>query len=451
MRKIIPVLLIAFGSRTAVAQDQQCAFQLEHVGGQGLQQVVGADTNYYANKGVRLRCRGTSITMSSDSVAFYGRRDGTVVDFVGKVKYRDSSVTMDADRGTYFKNGERWEARGHVVTRNLENGSTLEGPSLDYYRAVPGIRDTVELYAVGRPTIHFAGTDSTGQKTEPYVIVADRVRMKGQTQIWAGGNVVITRSDFFARGDSLRLDTGAGSDGTLIGSPIVRGLGADSFNLTGRRIDFRLQAQALRYVVAKGQAHAVSADVDLVADTIGLDIQRQQLVQTLAWGDSLRPNAVSSNYQIKADSLAIDTPERQLRETRAFRKAWVGGRPDSVSHERDWISGDTVVAQFAPRDSAGTRRTGLQRLESRGSAKSYYRVAAARPSEIPSLNYSRGDMITVHMKTTADGGVDRVDLLGHVDGVQLEPQRAALDTTRSDSTRSDSTRARRPAPRRKPS
>ncbi|MEP6573756.1 MAG: hypothetical protein ABJD11_13715 [Gemmatimonadota bacterium] len=450
MRTALVILLSAALTATAQAQNQSCAFQLDYVGGQGLQQVSGADTNYFANNGVRLRCRGTSITMSSDSLAHYGRRDGTVTDFIGKVKYRDSTVTMDADKGTYFRNGERWEARGHVITRNLENGSTLEGPSLDYYRSIPGVRDTVEIFSVGRPTIHFVSTDSTGQKAEPYVIIADRVRMRGQKQLWAGGNVNITRSDFFAHGDSLRLDTGAGNDGTLLGNPIVRGLGADSFNLTGHRIDFRLEAQALRYVVSKGKAHAVSADVDLVADTIGLDIQKSQLVQTLAWGDSIRPNAASASYQIKADSLAIDTPERVLKETRAYGKAWVGGKPDSLTHERDWISGDTVVAQFGARDSAGARRTGLQRLESHGAARSYYRVAAARATETPSLNYSRGDKIIVRMKTTAEGGVEHVDLQGHVDGVQLEPKKAPPDSTRADSTRADSVQGRRPATRGKP-
>ena len=66
-------------------------------------------TNYFAGGNVRLSCRGTQITMQSDSVAAYG---GNVVQFIGNVKYRDSTLTMDADHGTYYKSGERWEARG---------------------------------------------------------------------------------------------------------------------------------------------------------------------------------------------------------------------------------------------------------------------------------------------------------------------------------------------------
>ena len=35
-------------------------------------------------------------------MAAYG---GNVVHFIGNVKYRDSTLTMDADNGTYYKNG----------------------------------------------------------------------------------------------------------------------------------------------------------------------------------------------------------------------------------------------------------------------------------------------------------------------------------------------------------
>ena len=110
-------------------------------------------------------------------------------------------------------------------TKNFRTGSTLTGPSLDYYRVVKGVRDTMEMYAVGRPKINYVEADSAaGRKVEPYVIVADRVRFKGNDRIWAGGKVTIDRSDFAARSDSMRLDTGKGSDGTLVGGePILRG------------------------------------------------------------------------------------------------------------------------------------------------------------------------------------------------------------------------------------
>jgi hypothetical protein len=172
----------------------------------------------------------------------------------------------------------------------------------------------------------------------------------------------------------------------------MRGLGKDSFNLTGRRIELTLEKREITYVKALGNGHAVSNQVDLVADTIDLDLEARSLSQTLAWGDSLRPRALASEYEIRGDSVAFDTPGQQLREVRSFQHAWVGGKADSLTRERDWMAGDTVVATFTPWDSAGVQRTRLDRLEARGAARSYYRVAESKvPGGLPSINYSRGE------------------------------------------------------------
>ena len=108
-----------------------------------------------------------------------------------------------------------------------------------------------------------------GKPAEPYVIVGDRVRFKGDDRIFAGGKVTVDRSDFASRSDSLRLDTGAGSDGTLLGGkPMLRGIGADSFSITGNRVDLKLDRRELTYLLAKGNGRAISKEWDLVADTI---------------------------------------------------------------------------------------------------------------------------------------------------------------------------------------
>jgi hypothetical protein len=414
----------AAAPRPSAPASQRCVFQIDNVDRQGAVNETPSGTNYFAGGNVRLSCRGMQITMQSDSVAAYG---GAVVQFIGHVKYRDSTLTMDADRGTYYKNGEKWEARGHVETQNLRTGSTLSGPSLDYYREV-GVRDTLEMYATGRPKIGYVEDDSAGaRKLEPYVIVADRVRFKGNDRIWAGGKVTIDRSDFAARSDSMRLDTGAGSDGTLIGGqPELRGVGADSFRLTGTRIDMVLQQRELSKVAAKGQGHAVNRDWDLTADTIAIDLKARKIDRTLAWGTGTRPYAVSTSYAMRADSLAIDSPGQLLKQVRGYRKAWLGGTVDSVTKDRDWMRGDTVIANFAPSDSAGQRRAVLSRIEARVGAQSYHLDHNAKAPRRPSINYARGDAIVVTMKNTPGGGVDRVDIRGKVDGIQLE---AAADST----------------------
>ena len=410
---------------TTGEQTQRCIFQVDNVDRQGSVIETPTGTNYFAGGNVRLSCRGQRISMRSDSVAAYG---GNVVQFIGNVKYRDSTLTMDADFGTYYKVGERWEARGRVVTRNLESGSSLTGPSLDYFREVKGVRDTLEMYAVSRPKIRYFAEDSAvAQEAEPYIIVADRVRFKGSDRLWAGGKVTIDRSDFAARGDSLRLDTGSGSDGTLIGGePTLRGLGPDSFRLSGRRIDMALERRELKRLVAKGAGHAVNRDWDLVADSIVLDLTQRKLERTLAWGKQTRPFASSPQYAMRADSLALDTPGQKLREVRGFGSAWLGGDIDSATKDRDWMKGDTLVARFAARDSAGTTRSVLSRIEARRGAQSYHLDRNAKAPKRPSINYARGDVIVVTMRTPPAEGVDRVDIRGKVDGVQLE---AAADST----------------------
>ncbi|MGH7498077.1 MAG: hypothetical protein ACREL3_04415 [Gemmatimonadales bacterium] len=419
----------------SAGQSGRCVFQIDNVDRQGAVNETPSGTNYFAGGNVRLRCRGTQITIQSDSVAAYG---GNVVQFIGDVKYRDSTVTMDADRGTYYKIGERWEARGSVQTRNLVTGSSLSGPSLDYFRAVKGVRDTTEMYAVSRPRIRYLPSDSgaaAGKPPEPYVIVGDRVRFKGDDRIWAGGKVTIDRSDFAARSDSMRLDTGKRSDGALIGGePVLRGLGPDSFRVSGKRIDLRLANRELDQLLAKGTAHAVSRDLDLTADTISLHLEQKKLAYTFAWGDPSRTFASSSAYAMRAESLAIDSPGQQLREVRGFRTAWLGGAVDTLSKERDWMRGDTIFAQFASVDSAGKSRAVLSRIEARKLAQSYHVDPNLKAPRRPSINYARGDVIVVTMRPPAVGGVERVDVRGKVDGVQLE---AVADTT---ATASDTAR-----------
>jgi hypothetical protein len=406
------------------AQTGRCVFQITNVDRQGNVVETPRGTNYFAGGNVRLGCRGLQISMQSDSVASYG---GNVVHFIGNVKYRDSTLTMDADNGTYYKNGEKWEARGRVVTNNLRTGSKLTGPALDYFRVVKGVRDTLEMYATGRPRIEYTTSDPGAPPGEPYIVVADRVRMKGSDRLWGGGKVTIDRSDFSARGDSLRLDTGKGSDGTLTGgNPLMRGLGRDSFSLTGRRLDLKLNRRELTHVTAKSNGHAVSKEWDLVADTIGLDIKNRRLEQTLAWGDSTRPYANSPGYAMRADSLALDTPGQQLKEVRGFGTAWLGGTIDARTKQRDWIRGDTVVAQFVQRDSAGVKRAALSRITARKAAQSFHLDPNQRYPERPSINYARGDVIVMTMKQGVRSGVDRVDIRGQVDGIQLEAANAPV-------------------------
>jgi hypothetical protein len=95
------------------------------------------------------------------------------------------------------------------------------------------------------------------------------------------------------------------------------------------------------------------------------------------------------------------------------------------------MRGDTVVAQFVQRDSAGTRRSALSRIVARKGAQSYHLDPSSRHPDRPSINYARGDVIVMTMKQGVRTGVDRVDIRGQVDGIQLE----ASDAQPADSAR----------------
>ncbi|MGH7732462.1 MAG: hypothetical protein ACREOE_01865, partial [Gemmatimonadales bacterium] len=272
----------------------------------------------------------------------------------------------------------------------------------------------------------------------PYVIYADRVRFRGNDQVFGGGSVTVDRSDLSAKGDSLRLDTGPGQDGGLYARTTsgaeIDGKGSSNFTLTGKRIDLSLTKNELTGVRSIGRAHAVDPDWDLVADTIDLHLKDQHLVATFAWGDSLRPHAISPGRDIVADSLAIDTPGQVLTQARAFGTAWIGGAVDSVTHQRDQLWGDTVVADFVPHDSAGKKSSVLSRVEARHNARSYHLLASQGTCPGSPVSYIRGNQIVLFFRPAEDD-LDRVVVHGKVDGVQIEPVCAPPDSAKADSAR----------------
>jgi hypothetical protein len=388
-----------------------------------------------------MRCRGQEVRIWTDSVASY---QGQVVQFIGNFRYEDETARVTSDFGTYYRDDERWEASGHVVYRSRRDSSRLEGPNALYRRKIKGTREVEELFADQRPTLTLAASDSANRPTEPYVVVGDRIRMRGDDQMWGGGSVTIDRSDLRGRGDSLQLDTGKGSEGALIGRASIRRAAADSFALAGKRIDLSLVKKELSGVVGRDSATLTSKDLELSAQTISLRLVAQKVVQTLAWGKTPRPIALADDYEVRGDSLAVDTPEEQIKELRSFRGAWVGFRPDSAKGERDWVAGNAIVATFSRQGSSANPNSALERLEAKQQASSFYRLSGSgNQGGRPSINYSRADRIVLTMQAGDSLKVDRVEMTGKVDGIQLQPKAA-----RPDSLRPDTTAARRPRPTR---
>ena len=418
---MIAAVLIAIALPQGVSADtagRPCDVVIDSIGGLFRQQSVGqGQENMFAGGGVWAKCRGGGATLYSDSAAYWAMDER--LDLVGNVRIRDTTFALDSYRATYYLRDERLVAQNRVVAVNRRSGSVLRGPNLTYYRAVRGLRDTTEMRATGRPTIEYRSQgDSTA---EPYIIVADRVRMVGEDRVWGGGKVTIDRSDFAARGDSLALDQ-TGGTGWLVGKPRVEGKGARSYALEGTRIDLGLAGRDIREVTAQGDGRANGSDWRLTADTIRMGLEDSELQRAFAWGDSSRPHAISSRYTIRADSLALDVPDEVLEEARAFGRALSTTKRDTTAAaDVDWIAGDTLVARFdESADSAGKKRTDIRQILAWGSARALtHHDDPDRAAAGPAINYSRGSRIEIALK---DQRIDRVVVAGQADGLHLEPR-----------------------------
>ncbi len=365
----------------------------------------------YASGGVTIRCIGQPTTVRADSMARYSDTDR--LEFHGSVRFRDSTTNLDADWARYYTRDERLEAYENVHLLDTKTGSVLTGRNLTYYREAPGVREVAELYATLRPRVEYREAD--GPEVEPYVIYGDRVRMRGEGNTWAGGNVTIDRSDFSASGDSAALNMEVG-EGLIVGDAEASGRDSTAYTIRGSRIAFRLLDNRLSWIQAQDSGEAISADWRAMGDTIEFNIENDLLQSGAVWGLSRRSEAISTTQMIVADSLAIDAPDQVLTEIRGYRRARATTTQDPMQAEPDWIAGDTLAARF---DSTETGKRVLTVLRAAGNAHALYHVFPEVGAEAaPAINYSRGRRITAYFR---DEQLERVDIIDEADGVYLEP------------------------------
>src|SRR5438045_6675388 len=229
----------------------------------------------------------------------------------------------------------------------------------------------------------------------------------------------------------------------LMRKPSVQGKGTRSFTLTGGVIDVYSRNRQVERVVATPKGHALSQDLELVADSIDLRVQANQLQRAMAWGGG-RAHGVSPEREIIADSIDAIMPGQRIREVRALRKAYAESNPDSgvVSRQRDWMSGDTIVAHFdslATRDTANKPR--IREIVAEGNARSFYQMKSSRgPPTQPSVNYVRGRIIDILFE---DRKVATVTVTDRATGVMIEPATASADSGHSGNSQ---TRLAKPEP-----
>jgi hypothetical protein len=120
------------------------------------------------------------------------------------------------------------------------------------------------MSAVARPTITVVQRDSTGKLAPPLTVISDHVFMDGDSLIYGGGRVEITRpadnlkdTALTATGDSAFIDQGKETM-RLMRNPKVVGKRDHPFTLTGTLIDLYSTNKKLTRVLSRANAKAVS-------------------------------------------------------------------------------------------------------------------------------------------------------------------------------------------------
>lgn len=408
---------------TAHAQEMPQSCDLEFPRGTGTRANIVRDPSdrqiIFLGGGVVARCIGQGNRLTADSAQYY-EAEGRLF-LVGNVHYTEPRATVDSRTMTYYQTTEHLHAEGDVVAV-MSNGTTLRGPSADYYRSTPQ-RPVARLFAPGRPRVTLVQRDTTGRGKPPDTahVVANRITMEGDSLVYAAGRVEITRPDLVATGDSAFLDSGR-DFARLMREPQVKGMGRRTFTLTGGVIDVYSNNRQLERVVATPNGHALSQDLELVADTIDLRLQNNELQRAIAWGGGRRARAISPEREIVADSIDAIMPGQRVREVRALRNAYAESNPDSgvVSDKRDWIRGDTIIARFdtvVATDTASRPR--IRELVAAGNARSFYQMKSSKAGQTqPSVNYVRGRIIDIDFD---QGTVSTVTVTDRATGVLIEP------------------------------
>ena len=376
--------------------------------------------NNFVGGGVTGHCPLQQITLIADSAEWFG--DLHMWHLIGHVHYTEPRITMDSDVATYFLTDEHLLSEGNVHAL-LPSGTTLVGPRVEYYRAAPKIRPAAHMVAPGRPTINVIEKDSTGKPSEPTVVVANTVVMDGDSLVYASKDVVITRTDVIATGDTATMNNQS-QFARLMQSPKIVSRGKKQFTLYGDVIDLFGKQHALERVLSKGKAKSVSDSATMTADTIDFRMDAGLLQRAFAWGKS-RAHAVNPQYDVLADSIDLRMPGQRTREIRAVRLAFAQSMPDTAklhTKEKDWMRGDTITAHFdsvqAPGDTSSQPQ--MRQLISQGSAQSFYQLAAKDSGVVgPAINYVKGRDISIAF---ANRVVQTVDVIDQAQGVYLEPQ-----------------------------
>lgn len=387
----------------------------------------------YVGGVVDATCEGQGNRLLADSAEHF--MDRGLLILYHNVQYSEARVTMTADMMTYYTTDERLIAEGNVQGRT-SSGTRFNGPRMEYSRAKPGLRAQPSWVAVGRPFVRMSPSETgaaPGTDADSTDLTADRVLSVNDSLVWASGRVVVDRADMRATADSATVDNGTEFI-QLLRDPKIVGKGERAFTLDGTVIDVWSKDRQLERVLAAGEGEAVSDSLTLRSDSIDLRFAEQMIQRVFAWGT--RAFALGPSQEIESDSMDVRMPRQRLEALHAVGQAIAYSRVDSLrvqSAERDFIAGDTIVAQFETvRDAALAREeTRMREVLASGSARAFYQLPPSGGGRgTPNLSYNRGKSIVVRFE---NGEMSTVTVSEAASGLYLEP--APVDTAAAARTR----------------
>ena len=417
------------GAQASSSGPTECSF--ESGGALHADSIAGVGQVVYAGGGVKIRCPARKITITGDSAERVAGHDQVI----GHAVYDEPRLHVTSDFLTYFPAEERVVAVANVHAK-LPNGSTLDGPQAEFRRAVPRIRPRQQVSAIARPTINIVEKDSTGKTLEPTTVVANTVFMDGDSLIYGGGQVIITRTDINSTSDSVFIDQ-PNETMHFMRNPTLHGKRDRPFTLTGDLIDAFWHDRKLTRILSRANAKAMSDSMTLTSDTLDLRVKNDQLDHAYAWGKKQQSRVVSPQQNMVADSLDVFMPGQRIQLVRALRRAFAQGKPDTARliieppDTTDWLKGDTIVAHFDTLVARDTSRNPQIRLiTATGHASSFYHMAPNDSAERrPTLSYVTARVIEITFGEAKK--VASVTTVDSTSGVYLEP---APDSTRRRAT-----------------
>jgi hypothetical protein len=423
VRLLAIVALCAFALEAQPGRRETCELVLDELPNASWWQVkdqYSGSSSLWISGGVRGRCLGTTMVVTADSAEYFGASQ--ILILIGNARYREDGTTLTADVIRYYEPDARLEAQGRVRLRT-ESGTTLTADQIIHLRDLVGVRQSSSL-VLGRPRAVLRDSASVPDSLATRVD-AERMYAQGDSLLYAGGAVVITRADLITHSDSAEAISPRETLRLLGGTPTMEALGEQAFTLTGRLIDVFGATRQVERVLARGEAVAVSDSLSLSGDTILIGLAAGALERVRAWGPP-RSRAVTGGRDITADSLDIKLPGQRIEELIAIGTARAETAPDSAlqTDDLDWLAGDTIRAMFEPppgADSTGAQPV-LRTLEARGTARSFYQLSSSDAEERrPAINYVVGTRIDVRL---VNGEVQVVHVNEQARGIYLEPSKA---------------------------